>query len=89
MTANKNEQPYYSELDKGTDCPRPLDPDRLLNPFCPYCGEQTIPFDLQHDDGSGWMIGWTCNCQVVRDMERNLPLGKIIKGATKTRYRRR
>lgn len=74
MSATKTDQSenYFGTIILG---PRPLDPDRLVNPNCPYCDHVCIPFSFRRHKlhkRYGWMIGWTCNCQVIKDMEKNL-----------------
>ena len=57
--------------ERGPIKPYPkFDLDRKENPYCPYCQEKTIPFCIEYEDGSGWMAGWTCNCEIVKHIEQ-------------------
>jgi len=54
----------------GPILPEPkFDLDRINNPYCPYCFEKTIPFSIVHEDESGLMAGWTCNCASIKYIE--------------------
>lgn len=54
-----------------------LDIDRKLNPYCPYCGNKCIPYSIEMEDRSGWILGWTCNCDQIKGLEENLEKGRI------------
>lgn len=36
---------------------------------CPDCGEQMVKTAIEHEDGSGWLCGWTCGCEYKRPKE--------------------
>ena len=54
-----------------------LDVGREFNPECPYCNDVCIPFSIEIEDGSGWLVGWTCACDEVKRLEgkNSLPYG--------------
>ena len=31
--------------------------------ICPDCGAKMMKTAIQHDDCSGWMVGWLCECE--------------------------
>ena len=33
-------------------------------PLCPYCAEEMVWTRMEMHDGSGWLKGWVCDCQV-------------------------
>jgi len=49
-----------------------MDIEREKNPNCPYCYDKLIPTSYELQDGSGWMVGWTCNCLEIMDLEQYL-----------------
>lgn len=32
-------------------------------PICPHCGAEMLKVAIQNHDCSGWIVGWTCNCE--------------------------
>jgi len=60
----------YKKEEAETQPHSKFDLERNENPHCPYCQEKTVPFTIEHDDGSGWMAGWTCNCEVLKHIEQ-------------------
>ena len=30
---------------------------------CPDCGEPMVKAEIQHEDLSGWSVGWLCDCE--------------------------
>ena len=38
-------------------------------PNCPFCNKKTISMVIQHEDKSGVMCGWTCNCEDLKKLE--------------------
>lgn len=42
---------------------------KVACPKCPYCGEETVAISVECHDKSGWICGWTCNCEFINKWE--------------------
>jgi hypothetical protein len=64
--------------EQKANIPEPqFDVERRKNPNCPYCFQKLIPFAIEHEDGSGWVVGWTCNCDSIKYIENHIKEEKI------------